>query len=95
MDVTTKVRSTFGRVLIVKKCKYIVENKEENFQLTLAGQLLEETAEYFYLSVLITVSNVESTSHEKFLSDKVFRAVGAVKGLMKNSYNRYEIGRNL
>lgn len=57
-----------------------MKNKKENFQLTLASQVLEKTAEYTYLSIPITVFNVKYTSYEKFLSDKAFRAIGAVKG---------------
>lgn len=56
---------------------------------------MEGTGEYSYLGIPVTASNVKFNVHEKFLVGKVLRALGAVKGSMKNSYNRYEIAKLL
>lgn len=78
----------------IKKCEYVVDNKKDNFRLALAGQVLEETTEHFYLGISIAAYNVKFNGYENFLPDKVIRAVGAVKGLMKIGYNRYEIKKD-
>lgn len=45
--VTVKVGSLLGITLNIKKCKYIVDNKEEGVQLILAGEVLEKQLNIF------------------------------------------------